>query len=90
MTLSKKTIILAEDQNLVRQGVKALLLQEGNIDIIREAGNGIETLKIVNDFVHSHRPQGIGQHNQGRFQSSCCNSSRYNECSLFPYEKYSQ
>src|SRR3989442_2349974 len=44
----KITIALAEDRVLVREGVRALLEREPGFQIVGEAGDGLETLQLVN------------------------------------------
>jgi two-component system, NarL family, response regulator NreC len=41
------TIILADDHEIVRQGLRTLLEVEPNFQIIGEAGNGLETARLV-------------------------------------------
>jgi two-component system response regulator NreC len=41
------TIVLADDHQVVRKGLKALLSAEGDFNVIGEAGNGAEALDIV-------------------------------------------
>ena len=43
----KSKIVIAEDQTIVRQGLRSLLESEENIEVVAEAGDGIETLKCV-------------------------------------------
>lgn len=51
MAAKKKiSIILAEDQHLVRQGVNALLSQKGEFQIIGEAADGLEAIRKVVEF----------------------------------------
>ena len=40
-------IILADDHALVRDGIRALLEEEENLDVIGEVSNGLEALDIV-------------------------------------------
>jgi DNA-binding NarL/FixJ family response regulator len=40
-------IILAEDHNIVRDGIRNLLEKETNFEIIAEATNGVEVLEII-------------------------------------------
>lgn len=42
-------ILLAEDHNIVRNGIKNLLEREPNFDVIGEATNGAEVLQLVKD-----------------------------------------
>ncbi len=44
------TIVLADDHNIVRQGLRALLEGEPDFLIIGEAGDGDETLQIVEEL----------------------------------------
>lgn len=46
----KKKVVLADDHNLVRSGLAAILVQEGRFQIVAEATNGIEAI----DKVESH------------------------------------
>ncbi|MDT0650179.1 response regulator transcription factor [Autumnicola edwardsiae] len=45
--MSKIRIVLADDHVLVRDGIKALLEDEANIDIVDEASDGLEALEVV-------------------------------------------
>jgi len=44
------TILLADDHQVVRQGLRALLEAEPDFQIIGEAGDGLETLRLVERF----------------------------------------
>ena len=44
-------IILAEDHNIVRNGIRNLLEKEKNFDIIGEATNGAEVLELIRNGV---------------------------------------
>lgn len=46
----KKRVILADDHNLVRSGLAAILAQEGRYEVVAEATNGFEAI----DKVESH------------------------------------
>jgi len=48
----KKKIVIAEDQTIVRKGLRSLLESEENIEVVAEAGDGIETIKCV----EQHQP----------------------------------
>ena len=41
------TILLADDQALVRQGLKAMLSLEGDMAVVGEAGNGMEAIELA-------------------------------------------
>jgi DNA-binding NarL/FixJ family response regulator len=43
----KTRIVIAEDQNLVRQGLKALLSEGDQYEIVGEAEDGLEAIRIV-------------------------------------------
>src|SRR6266496_2245125 len=43
----KATIVLADDHQLVRDGLQMLLSAEADLRVIGEAGDGIETLRVV-------------------------------------------
>jgi DNA-binding NarL/FixJ family response regulator len=45
-------IVIAEDHNLVRQGIRALLEQSGEIQVVAEAANGEAAVQLVKE----HRP----------------------------------
>ena len=47
MTQKKTTIVIAEDHEIVRQGVKNLLEMEENFEIIGEATNGQEAIELA-------------------------------------------
>ena len=46
----KRKIIIAEDQTIVRQGLRSLLESEQNIEVVAEAGDGLETIKCVEQY----------------------------------------
>jgi len=45
--MQKIRVILADDHTVVRQGLRALLIAEGDIDIVGEAENGRQAVQIV-------------------------------------------
>ncbi|MGD9244688.1 MAG: response regulator transcription factor [Desulfobacterales bacterium] len=47
-----KKILIAEDQTLVRQGLRSLLESEKKIKVVAEAGDGIEAIRLV----EKHKP----------------------------------
>lgn len=46
----KRKIVIAEDQTIVRKGLRSLLESEDNIEIIAEARDGLETIKCVEQY----------------------------------------
>ena len=44
---SKRRVILADDHNLVRSGLAAILTQDGRFEIVAEATNGLEALEKI-------------------------------------------
>ncbi len=42
-----KKIVIAEDQTLVRQGLRSLLESEKKLKVVAEAGDGIEAIRLV-------------------------------------------
>lgn len=42
-------ILIVEDQSIVRQGLKLMLEQDGNIRVVAEASNGREAIKCVEE-----------------------------------------
>src|SRR5262245_51085178 len=49
------TILLADDHNIVRQGLRALLLAEGDMTVIAEAQTGREAVQLSSQ----HRPEVV-------------------------------
>src|SRR5207245_9428724 len=45
------TVILADDHTVVRQGLRALLVAEGDIEIVGEAENGRQAVQLVKKFL---------------------------------------
>ncbi len=43
-------VLLAEDHHLVRQGLRALLEREPDIEIVGEAADGLEALRLIKDI----------------------------------------
>ena len=50
-SLSKITVVIADDQTLFREGIKDLLEDEKGIEVIAEAADGQEALKLVKPVV---------------------------------------
>ena len=48
-------VIIAEDHNLVRQGIRALLEQNGDVQVVGEAATGQEALELV----EQHKPEVV-------------------------------
>jgi DNA-binding NarL/FixJ family response regulator len=44
------SVVLADDHHVVRQGIRALLEDEGNISVLGEAANGMEALQLVEEL----------------------------------------
>jgi DNA-binding NarL/FixJ family response regulator len=51
----RKKIIIAEDQTLVRQGLRSLLDSEAELKVVAEARNGLEAIR----FAKKHKPDLI-------------------------------
>src|SRR5438876_5696309 len=49
--MQKITVILADDHTVVRQGLRALLVAEGDIEIVGEAENGRQAVQLVKKFL---------------------------------------
>lgn len=45
--MKRISVILAEDHMIVREGLRALLKAEGDIEVVGEAGNGREAVKLT-------------------------------------------
>jgi len=45
--MSNISVLLADDHNIVRHGLKALLIAEGDINVIAEAQNGREAVQLA-------------------------------------------
>ncbi len=43
-------VMIADDHNLMREGIKQLLELDGNIKVIAEAGDGVECLKKLKEY----------------------------------------
>src|SRR3546814_14997428 len=48
--MNKMTVILADDHTLVRKGIKAMLESDEDIEVVAEAGNGLEALEKAREF----------------------------------------
>ncbi|GAJ07312.1 unnamed protein product, partial [marine sediment metagenome] len=46
-TVITTTILLANDQNVVRQGIRQLLEQEEDFEVVGEAGNNLEAANLA-------------------------------------------
>lgn len=46
----KKRVVLVEDQTLIRQGVKALLSGDDEFEIVGEANDGLEAIRVVDEL----------------------------------------
>jgi DNA-binding NarL/FixJ family response regulator len=43
-------VVLAEDNEIVRRGIRSLLNQATDIEVVGEAENGIDALRLVNEL----------------------------------------
>src|SRR3569833_790411 len=50
-SMEKIRVILADDHTVVRQGLRALLVAEGDIDIVGEAENGRQAVQIARKLI---------------------------------------
>ena len=48
--MNKTSVVLADDHSVVRQGLRTLLEAEGDLSIVGEANDGLETAKMVEDL----------------------------------------
>jgi DNA-binding NarL/FixJ family response regulator len=48
----KKTVVIAEDHKLFREGLKSMLERRGDLEIISEAPDGLEALR----YIRKHQP----------------------------------
>ena len=46
----KKRIVIAEDHTILRDGLKALILSNTDFEIVGEAQDGLEAIKIINEL----------------------------------------
>jgi len=46
----KKTIVIAEDQTLVRQGLRSLLSSESELKVVAEAENGLDAIRCATKY----------------------------------------
>src|SRR5947207_5694983 len=49
--MQKITVLLADDHIVVRQGLRALLVAEGDIEIVAEADNGRQAVQLAKKFL---------------------------------------
>lgn len=49
---AKIQVLLADDHVLVRQGIRQFLEEAGDVEVVAEAGNGVEAIRLV----EAHRP----------------------------------
>jgi DNA-binding NarL/FixJ family response regulator len=50
MTMAPITVLLAEDHKIVREGLRALVKLETDIEIVGEAQNGLDAVKLARDL----------------------------------------
>src|SRR5688572_12125609 len=43
-------VLIADDHSVVRQGLRALMAAAGDLEIVAEAGNGLEAIELVTKF----------------------------------------
>ena len=48
--MDKITIIVADDHAVVREGTRRLLEREPDMDLVGEAADGVEALRLINEF----------------------------------------
>jgi DNA-binding NarL/FixJ family response regulator len=50
VTQKKNTIVIAEDQTIVRQGLRLILSSDSELEVVGEAENGIEAIRAVQEY----------------------------------------
>jgi len=50
MTMDITQVVLAEDNEIVRKGIKAMLTKAADIAVVGEARNGVEALRLVDEL----------------------------------------
>ncbi len=50
MTKTTTNVVLAEDNETVRKGIKAMLTRAADIAVVGEARNGVEALRLVDEL----------------------------------------
>ncbi len=48
--MDKIRILIADDHSMVREGLKQLIELEEDIEVIAQAGNGVETLEKIDEL----------------------------------------
>ena len=48
--MEKITVLLADNHSLYREGIRSIIEQEPDIEVIGEASDGIETIRLVNEL----------------------------------------
>ena len=48
---AKKKIVIAEDHKILREGLKALLKGSGGVEVVAEAGDGLEAIRCVEKYM---------------------------------------
>ena len=47
--MSKLKVLVVDDHKMIRDGIKSILQKEKSYEVIGEASNGVEALKIINN-----------------------------------------
>jgi len=88
------SVLLAEDHNIVRNGIKSLLDSESNISVVGEAANGKEAIRILEDntpinlaIVDLNMP-GMGGSELIQYLSSNFKALKILVLSMSDHEKY--
>lgn len=55
LTLTRIRVLIADDHGLVRAGIRALLEKHSSIEVVDEASNGLEALRLV----RQHQPDVV-------------------------------
>ena len=51
MQKKKITVLLVDDHSLVRRGFRRMLEDEPDMEVVGEAGDGEESVKLANNFI---------------------------------------
>jgi len=49
--MKKVTVVIAEDHPLVRRGIRGMIESQADLEVVGEADNGIEALRMIEDLV---------------------------------------
>ena len=87
--MSKVRVLLADDHGIVRKGLRFVLEREGNVEVVGEAADGREAVKLAGTVLASGRRYGHRHAQSQRHRSHCPDCKKNSKIGVIMLSMYS-